>query len=104
MLLNSVLPELSKELEGLLERQNEAALAAQVSSLAIVDRCRCEDDFCATFYTQPKPDGAYGPTHYCLEVEPERGMIILDLLNGKIASVEVLYRDEVRAALLAIFP
>ncbi len=31
-------------------------------------------------------------------------MIILDVLNGKIASVEVLYRDEIRSLLLSICP
>jgi len=104
ILLRTALPSLCKELETLLERENELGLASQVAGLVVVDRCRCEDDFCASFYTQPKPDGAYGPSHRCLEVEPERGMITLDVLGETIAHVEVLYRDEIRAALLAALP
>ena len=88
----------------MLERENEPQLASQVARLGIVDRCRCGDDFCATFYALPKPDGAYGLSRRCLEVEPDRGMIILDVLDGTIAKVEVLYRNEIRTALLAALP
>ena len=104
ILLRTALPNLCRELKTLLERRNESELASQVAGLVIVDRCRCGDDFCAAFYTQPKPKGAYGPGHRCLEVDPARGMIILDVLDEKIAQVEVLYRDEIRRALLAVLP
>jgi hypothetical protein len=40
----------------------------------------------------------------CLELEPKEGMIILDVVCGLIAKVEVLYRDDVRRRLRAIFP
>ena len=75
-------------------------LAAQVKRLVIVDRCRCGDDFCASFYTQPKPEGAYGLGHRSMELEPAEGMLILDLVNGTIVQVEVLYRNEIRDKLL----
>jgi hypothetical protein len=104
LLLRTALPGFCEEVKGLLEQENESGLASQVADLLIVDRCRCGDDFCATFYTQPKPDGAYGPGHRCLEVEPKRRMIILDVLGEKIAQVEMLYRDEIRAALIAALP
>jgi hypothetical protein len=54
---------LALELEQLLKKQGEAALAAQVPQLKVVDRCRCGDNFCSSFYTQPKPEGSYGPGH-----------------------------------------
>lgn len=38
-------------------------MASQVPGLMILERCGCRDDFCATFYTKPKPDGGYGPGH-----------------------------------------
>lgn len=104
ILLRTALPGFCEELEELLERKNESGLASQVANLVIVDRCRCGDDFCGTFYTQPKPNGAYGAGHRCLELEPTSGMIILDVLGEKIAQVEVLYRDEIRTALLAVLP
>jgi hypothetical protein len=75
-----------------------------VSDLRIADRCRCGDDFCATFYTQPKPQGSYGAGHKNLVLEPQKGDVILDVVNGSIASVEVLYRDEIRDALIARIP
>ena len=62
MLVTEILPLLALELEQLLNNQGEVELAAQVSQLAIVDRCRCGDDFCSSFYTQPKPEGSYGPS------------------------------------------
>ena len=103
-LVADALPQLACELEGLLTEQGEPELAAQVPSLRIVERCRCGDDFCSTFYTQPKPKGRYGSKHHCVLLEPERGMLILDVVGGRIACVEVLYRDEVRRALQAILP
>lgn len=94
--LCTTLPDLAEELSKLLSAAGRNDLAAQVPNLSIVDRCRCGDDFCASFYTQPKPNGAYGVGHENVALEPERGMIILDVLNGSIAKVEVLYRDEIR--------
>ena len=55
MLLRETLPLLAEELERLLRNEGELQLAEQVSGLQIVDRCRCGDDFCASFYTLPKP-------------------------------------------------
>lgn len=95
MLLTNVLPNLAVELELLLKKHGESALAAQVPTLTIVDRCRCGDDFCSSFYTQPKPDGAYGPDHRSLDLDAEKGMVILDVVSGLIAHVEVLNRDDI---------
>jgi hypothetical protein len=110
-LLVDVLPRLANELHGLLEERKEHGLAAQVPMLRIVDRCRCGDDFCATFYTQPKPDftqkrpeGAYGPGHKNILLLPKKGWLILDVVLDNIMCVEVLYRDEVRDDLRAILP
>ena len=103
-LVACALPQLACELEGLLTKHGEPELAAQVPGLRIVDRCRCGDDFCATFYTQPKPNGRYGSDHRNVALEPEQGMLILDIVGGRIACVEVLYRDEVRRALQAVLP
>ena len=104
-LLTDALPLFAKELETSLKDQGEFDLAAQIGDLRIVSRCRCGDDFCATFYTQPKPLRSYGPGHCCnLEVKAQDGMIILDLVDGRIAGVEVLYRNEIRDQLQAVLP
>jgi hypothetical protein len=104
MLLTETLPSFAAELEELLKNEGYAELAAQVPGLKIVDRCRCGDDFCASFYTERKPEGAYGAGHRCVELEPETGMLILDVVADKIVHVEVLYRNEVREKLLVLFP
>jgi hypothetical protein len=104
LLLKHALPGLADELAQLLVAAGQQSLADQVPGLNIVDRCRCGDDFCASFYTLPKPDGAYGTGHENIVLEPERGMIILDVVKGCIAHVEVLNRDEVRRDLIAALP
>jgi hypothetical protein len=103
-LLADAIPQLAHELEGLLAEQGEPELAAQVRELRIMDRCRCGDDFCATFYTQPKSERMHGPRRSCIEVTPKQGMLILDILDGKISGVEVLFRDEFRQQLDVILP
>ncbi|HZU42947.1 MAG TPA: hypothetical protein VE994_09770 [Terriglobales bacterium] len=55
LLLANTLPAFAAELQRLLTEAAEPELAAQVPGLAILDRCRCGDDFCATFYTHVVP-------------------------------------------------
>jgi hypothetical protein len=102
--LIDVLPELAAELRTLLEASNHRELADQVVGLIIFDRCRCGDSFCASFYTQPKPDGAYVGDHNTIDLDAKEGMILLDAVNAQIAHVEVLYRDEIREILSSRIP
>jgi hypothetical protein len=102
--LVDMFPDLSSELQRLLSLEGESDLAAQVAGLTVVERCRCGDDFCGKFYALPKPRGAYGPSHRSVALEPNEGMMIVDVVGDRIAAVEVLYRDEVRRRLLVEFP
>jgi hypothetical protein len=104
LLLTETLPAFAIEFRQLLEQQGESELAARVSSLKIFERCRCGDDFCATFYTQPKPIGGFGPGHRNVRLIPEEGMLILDVVGEEIACVEILDRPEIREKLLAVLP
>ncbi len=104
MLLTELFPPLAIELEQLLGSRGETALASQVSQLAIVDRCRCEDGFCSSFYVQPKPEAAYGPGHRTVDLGAVEGMLLLDVVGGEIVHVEVLYRNDIRQKLMAAFP
>ena len=104
LLLTDTLPAFAAELHQLLEEQGESELAAQVSELMILDRCRCGDDFCATIFTQPKPAGAYCPGHRNVVLTPDNGTLILDVVAEEIACVEVLDRKDVHGKLLAEFP
>lgn len=103
-LLIDLYPELAAELEQLLLEQGESELARQISTLPLLDRCHCGDDFCGMFYVLPKPKGAYGPGHRNVSLEPKQGMLILDVVEERIAAVEVLYRDAIRRRLINEFP
>ena len=104
MRLIESLPEFSQELTTLLAKAGELDLAKQVAKLEIVTRCSCDDAFCASFYTAPKPHGSYGPKHRNLALEPAEGMIILDLVEDVIVNVEVIDRQDIQAKLALLFP
>jgi hypothetical protein len=98
------LPELGEELIQLLKARGDDDLVSQISELLIVDRCRCEDDFCSSIYTAPPPKGAYGPGHEKILLDAEKGMIVLDLVKRKIMFIEVLWRDDIHNIVLSILP
>jgi hypothetical protein len=102
--ISEILPALGIELEQLLKNQGEAELVARVSELTVIDRCLCGDDFCSSFYTQPKPQGPYGPGYRCMDLDAAEGMLLVDVVAGKIAHVEVFNRADVRRDLLAALP
>jgi hypothetical protein len=56
LILGNVLPDLAAELQSLLASAGELELAAQVPSLALIDRCRCDSESCATFYEVANTD------------------------------------------------
>jgi len=99
-----LVPDLAAELARLLQAAGRRDLADQLSTLRIVERCRCRDDFCATFYTAPPPRGAWGPGHETVALHPDEGYLNIDVLNGQIVSVEVLYRNNVRDLLRTLLP
>ncbi|MEQ7129212.1 hypothetical protein ABN034_32430 [Actinopolymorpha sp. B11F2] len=87
-------PALATQLRHALLAESEVALAGQVDTLVVVAQCGCGDDFCQSFYTEPKPEGAYGPGHRNVLLDaPWAGLLILDVVDDHIAYVEVLYRE-----------
>ncbi|TWD82755.1 hypothetical protein FB561_3896 [Kribbella amoyensis] len=90
-------PKLGRQLREALVRDDEAGLASQVDGLLILEMCSCDDDFCQSFYTQPAPNGAY-PADRHRNWYPEddqpgwNGHLILDVVDERIAFVEVLHR------------
>ncbi|MCX4801639.1 hypothetical protein ACFWWM_01870 [Streptomyces sp. NPDC058682] len=103
-LVRDVLPALAAELVRLLEEEGERDLAVCARDLRIVADCGCGDDFCQSFSTESRPPGtAYGPGHRNVQLFPERGYLILDVVHGRIMFVEVLDRPELRPALDAAF-
>jgi hypothetical protein len=104
LILKEVLPGLANELEVLLRSDDESELADQIASLEIVDRCRCDSDSCATIYNVQKPEGAWGPTHRNIVLNVPEGMMVVDVLDERIVSIEILDRDEITAQVLNLFP
>jgi hypothetical protein len=100
-LMNEVLPGFSRELFDALTTDGEASLAAQIRSLRIVKPCRCSDAFCSSFYTGPGPKGSWPDEGEHSNVIPTmaHGMVILDVVDGKIRYVEILDRPDVRSIL-----
>jgi hypothetical protein len=119
--LRDVLPDVVDRLQKLLTEAGEHELAAAVPGLQVFDRCRCGADHCATVYTLPKPNGAYGDGHRNIAFWPkdvinvETGerlqgqpaaeyMTILDVIPEGIACIEILYGAESRCRLVAALP
>ena len=86
-------PRLARELDDALLASGESLLAASVDSLRVVEQCGCDDDFCQSFYTAPKPQGTFGRGHRNVLLDPPwTGMLILDVVDDKIVYVEVIDR------------
>lgn len=100
--LANVLPEFAAELAEALRFEDGADLADQVRELSITAECGCGDDFCASFYTGSRPDGPWGQGHKNVTPETATGMVILDVVDGRIRYVEVLHRDDVKSVISAL--
>lgn len=98
-LLKEALPELASELYDLLIKKNEIELAQQIDSLRIIELCSCDEEFCSTFYTLPKPDDRWDGDLLSIELERKNGIIVLDVVDNKIAQVEILFRDDIKRKL-----
>ena len=106
-LVRDVLPSFAAELERLLAAESPE-LAAQVVGLRITGRCSCGDSVCASFdvmadESAPLASG-YRPGVECLELEPATGIVIADVEGGRLQSVEVLNRPDVRGPLAEVAP
>jgi hypothetical protein len=92
--LQTAFPDLLDEVRRLLIESGRAELAAQVDQLVVVDRCRCGDPECATFYTAPPPRDGWGAGHENVVLDAAGADIVLDVVHGKIVCVEVVRHDQ----------
>lgn len=97
--LHERLPELARELEQNLNAEGENFLAGSIQTLRIHSACECSDITCGSFYTGPKPDGAFGPGHRNILLDPTKGMMILDVVDDVIRYVELIDRPDIHEAL-----
>lgn len=98
--LVDLMPGFASELEQALRHSGDLSLATQIEHLAVTGVCGCGDDFCSSFYTGPRVDGPWGPSHRNVVPQTAAGMIVLDVVDDRIRYVEVLHRDDVRKALV----
>ncbi|HEY3375920.1 MAG TPA: hypothetical protein VGL77_00365 [Armatimonadota bacterium] len=94
-LLKELFPELVAEIRALLHAEGSDELISSLETATVADKCRCGDDFCSSIRTAPKPNGPYGPGHHTMVLGPERGMINLDIVNGRIVYIEVIDRPDI---------
>jgi hypothetical protein len=99
-LVRAVLPRLAERIEAALRAQGEPRLADQVDSLRLTDVCRCDQPYCASFHTLDRPFKRWFLRGRQVEVQDGGpGEIVVDVVRGEIAYVEVLHLDDVREAL-----
>ncbi|MEV5842188.1 hypothetical protein AB0M32_09435 [Streptomyces sp. NPDC051985] len=92
-LVRNVFPDLITELTALLADEGERELAICAWDLRLVDECGCGDDFCQSIQTADHPPGQpYGPGHRCVPLSPSKGMLVLDIVDGRIMYIEILDR------------
>jgi hypothetical protein len=102
-LLRSVLPAFADRLETALRVQGEARLADQVDALRVTAVCPCEVPSCGSFHTLRAPMKRWfirGRQVQLADGGP--GEIVIDVVRGEIAYVEVLGVEGVRDALARI--
>ncbi len=102
--VQGLFPQFATEIAELCRRDGHIDLADQVGDLPVVARCTCGEANCAHFYTAPPPKGAYPPDHANVVLPADIGMIVLDVVGGRIVAVEVLDRPEVKRTLDAYLP
>ena len=103
MELRRALPDVVDELDRGLRKSGRTDLAATLTGLELVDRCRCGDSFCATSYTQPK--ASWPPPAELEDVVIEAPHLLsLTIANGRIVAAEFLWRPALRARLLELLP
>jgi hypothetical protein len=98
-----VLGEFATQLSDAFAADGRPDLADQVDRLALWSPCGCPDDFCASFYTGPEPEGAWRDQgeHECVLLCPDvpEGLVNVDTVDGAIRYVEVHGRPDVKRAI-----
>ena len=98
-LVSSFLPQLAERIETALRAQGESRVADQVAELRITGACQCGQPFCGSFQTLNRPLKRWFMRGRQIELrDGGSGEIVLDVVRGEIAYVEVLYLDDVRDA------
>ena len=102
-LLRDSLPDFAHELANLLLKVDRPDLACQIESMQVdMDRCVSGDGFCAMLCTGLQPAKGWGVEQTTIVLTPERGNILVDVIEGDIIAVEVFFRKDVQEKLLQL--
>ncbi len=102
MKLADALPKFAEELAHGLAVQGHKHLAEAVLSVEIVERCRCDEPGCVTFYAVPKTSATAWPASKRV-IAPAKGVMCVHYIDRQILCVEVLDRPDDRAKLDQIY-
>lgn len=96
--LAQVLPDLTEELSRGIASLGHEKLAASVYTIEIIERCKCEEPGCVTFFCVPKVSAPL-PDRCNRIVAPAWGVTCVQYFDQQITWVEVLGRPEDREIL-----
>lgn len=100
--LRSLCPHLAKQLSDALLYAGHKRLAESVGDLTVVRRC-CKYSFCASFHTSDVSADTIANCGTRL-VLPVPGLTCVFIVDDEIVTIELLNRNDIRAALDAAFP
>jgi len=101
ILLRDSLPDFAHELKLLLLKENRPELARQVEDMQVdMDRCVVDEGFCAMLCTGLQPSKGWGVGQTTIVLNPVRGSILVNVIDGDIIVVEVFFRTDVQEKLL----
>lgn len=102
-LLRALLPAFADRLEAGLRAQGESRLADQVAGLRVTAACKCDQQSCGSFHTLRTPMKRWFIRGRQVELtDGGPGQVVVDVVRGEIAYVEVLDVDGVRDTLAAL--
>ncbi len=96
-LLIDCLPDFARELEALLMMEQDSELARQTPLMQLdAAECGSSEDFCSILCTGLKPGRDWGRGDTSIVLKPDRGSVLLNVLECGTMSVQVFFRKDVR--------
>lgn len=102
--LGDVLPELTDALESAFESDGMSQLAQSSTTLVVWDCCRCDDDGCATVYTEDKDLWLEQTLDRVIPSGSISGLLCVHVLATRIVCLELLNRPDLRRKLVEALP
>ncbi len=98
--LGDVLPELTNALAAAFESDGMMQLAQSFPTLVVWDRCRCDDDGCATVYTEDKDLWLGQTLDRVIPSVSIPGLLCIQVLGTRVVCIELLNRPDLKRKLV----